>query len=134
MLSLRMVLFLGATVYLLPSDPARQEAFIKTATNAFEYATSICDREPDLCAKANTVIADLKSKAHFGAGVVYTLVTSQQKSDTSAPGEGAASSPADSRWDGTARRTPTSQGTLKQDDLGPSWRGNARSPHPIRYE
>lgn len=135
MLSLRTVLLLGLTVYLLPSDPHRQEAFIKTASQAFEYATTVCDREPEFCARANAVLEDLKSKAHFGAGVVYTLVTSQQKSnEPAAPENGApAASPADTRWDGTARRTPASQGTLKPGDLAPAWRGSAPMTSPIKF-
>ncbi len=134
MLSLRTVVLLGVAVYLLPSDPARQEAFIKTASQALEYATTVCDREPEFCARANTVIEDLKSKAHFGAGVVYTLVTSQQKSDDPDASQETSPAPADQRWDGTARRTPASQGTLKPGDLAPVWRGSAGTTHPIRYE
>lgn len=134
MLSLRTVVLLGAAVYLLPSDPARQQAFITTATNAFDYVMTVCDREPEFCTKANGVFEDLKSKAHFGAGVVYTLVTSQQKSDPSASPDNASPSAADSRWDGSPRRTPTSQGTLKPGEMAPTLRGNARSTYPIRYE
>ncbi|HRY06008.1 MAG TPA: DUF5330 domain-containing protein [Hyphomicrobiaceae bacterium] len=133
MLSFRTLVLLGVTVYLLPSDPARQEAFIKTASQAFQYTTTVCEREPELCARANTVFQDLKSKAQFGAGVIYTLITSQQKSGE--PKREDASAPAgEPRWDGTARRTPASQGTLKPGDLAPAWGGNASSPYPISYE
>lgn len=133
MLSLRTVVLLGVAVYLLPSDPGRQEAFIKTASQAFDYATTVCDREPELCARASKVVEELKSKAHFGAGVVYTLITNQQKPSDPAAGEPSAPTPAGPRWDGTLRRTPASQGTLKPDDLAPAWRSITRSAHSISF-
>jgi hypothetical protein len=137
MLSMRTFFLLGVTVYLLPSDPARQDAFMKSASKAFEYTTTVCEREPQFCARANSVYEDLKSKAHFGAGVVYTLVTSYQPSGEveAEEADGRPALPAStSRWDGTTRRMPTNRGTLKPGDLAPAWRGSTGNSHAISYE
>ena len=134
MLSLRTVLVLGVTVYMLPSDPARQEAFIKSVSRGFEYATTVCDREPEFCAKSKTVLEDLKSKAQFGAGVVYALITKYQQTGEPEADDPAAPGAATSRWDGTARRSPARQGTLRPGDLAPAWRGSPSNTHPISYQ
>ena len=134
MLSLRTVVLLGAVVYLLPSDPARQEAFVTTANAAYQKVTTICERQPALCAKARAVLEDLKSKAHFGVGVIYALATGTGR-DTQASGEqsGDGYEAAPTRYEDYGAGEPANgRGTLSPRDLAPSWRGDRAQR--IRFE
>ena len=134
MFSVRTIILLGATIYLLPSDPVRQQQFVATATNAYESVITICNREPAMCEKAGAVFEDLKSKAHFGAGVVYALITGSGKSDEPAHQPAHDQNRSLSRWDASPQAVPAKpQGTLTNDDLVPQWRGTNRPVQTIRY-
>ncbi len=134
MFSVRTIIFLGAVIYLLPSDPVRQQQLVSSATKAYESVVTVCDREPTICEKAGTVLQDLKTRAHFGAGVIYALVTGSGKSDDTARQTMQPSNRSLSRWNGTPKpSSANARGTLTKDDLAPSWRGNNRPIQPIRY-
>lgn len=133
MLSLRTLVLLGATVYLLPSDPVRQQAFLKTASDTYTYAVTICDREPEFCAKAGTVYEDLKTRAHFGAGVIYTLVTDTVRGNEPVPPDTTQPAHQSPRWDGSSRRSLAASGTLTPRDLAPAWRNDQADHSPRSY-
>lgn len=136
MLSLRTVVLLGAVVYMLPSDPERQQAFFNTASSAYHQVVTFCDREPAMCAKANSVLDDLKGKAHFGVGVIYALATRSGRADD------ATGSPANAIHETAPARSGTSDGkqpgasrsTLTADDRAPAWRGNRSATNTVRFD
>lgn len=146
MFSLRTLIVLGAAVYMLPSEPARQQELLATLSGAYEHASTFCSRQPDVCQKAEVVLHNLKEKAQFGAGVVYSLavgqLSPQQRATTTpaaaspdnanptsgtSPANNAAPASKGSRWDGTPRRGNDLQGTLTGADLQPSWMNGKRA-------
>ena len=131
MISLRTLILLGATVYLLPKDPEQQRQFETTVSNAATRISTFCERQPDVCKTAGTVYADLKDKAYFGAGLVYALAIKQIRPTGSSPHATGTEAATDLklqpnlRWDGTPRRhSQTAAGTLTSADLEPAWIGN----------
>lgn len=130
MLSFRSVVLLGAAIYLLPKDPARQQQLESAIHNAYNYSTTVCDRQPEACAKAGEIYEDLKAKAIFGAGLIYTIAVGQGEPN---------GSPADHGYTGKPAKTAPTYAALgwyaKAPDNGmaghidvfgsfPDWRGN----------
>jgi hypothetical protein len=70
----RTALVVGALIYCLPSDPARQQALIRDAGDALGWGLTYCQHDPDSCAKAKVAFGDLGQKAKFGAKLVGNLV------------------------------------------------------------
>jgi hypothetical protein len=126
MFSMRTFILLGAAIYLLPSDPNRQQQFAATASQAYQKVTTICERDPRICEKAGVVYEDLKAKAHFGFGVVYALATG--KAQTRNAAEDISYVPENARAERIGRN-----GTLTPSDLAPVWRGRPQSFEKIRY-
>jgi hypothetical protein len=126
MFSMRTFILLGAAIYLLPSDPNRQQQFAATASQAYQKVTTICERDPRICEKAGVVYEDLKAKAHFGFGVVYALATG--KAQTRNAAEDISYVPENARAERIGRN-----GTLTPSDLAPVWRGSPQSFEKIRY-
>lgn len=131
MLSFRSVVLLGAVIYLLPKDPARQQQLETAIYDAYNYSRTICDRQPEACVKAGEIYEDLKAKAIFGAELIYAIATGPGDPDGPAVDQEQTSKPTKTapapsmRWDGTPRRQTTAwQGTLMSSDLEPGWRGN----------
>ena len=126
MFSMRTLILLGAAIYLLPSDPNRQQQFAATASQAYQKVTTICERDPRICEKAGVVYEDLKAKAHFGFGVVYALATGKAQSRDAA--EEISYVPENARAERIGRNS-----TLTPSDLAPVWRGSLHSFEKIRY-
>jgi hypothetical protein len=126
MFSMRTLILLGAAIYLLPSDPNRQQQFAATASQAYQKVTTICERDPRICEKAGVVYEDLKAKAHFGFGVVYALATGKAQSRDAA--EDISYVPENARAERIGRNS-----TLTPSDLAPVWRGSLQSFEKIRY-
>lgn len=127
MFSMRTLILLGAAIYLLPSDPNRQQQFAATASQAYQKVTTICERDPRICEKAGVVYEDLKAKAHFGFGVVYALATGKAQSRDAA--EDISYVPENARAERIGRNS-----TLTPSDLAPVWRGSPQSFEKIRYK
>lgn len=125
MLSLRTLVLLGATIYLLPTDPAQQDRFVASANQALGWATTFCQRQPETCAKADVVWQDLKDKAHFGVGVVYGLATRKMANGETADTQKARGwTTRPSAHDSSRRSLDGSpRGTLTNADFAPVWRG-----------
>ncbi len=123
---MRTLILLGAAIYLLPSDPNRQQQFAATASQAYQKVTTICERDPRICEKAGVVYEDLKAKAHFGFGVVYALATGKAQSRDAA--EDISYVPENARAERIGRNS-----TLTPSDLAPVWRGSLQSFEKIRY-
>lgn len=125
MFSMRALVLLGATIYLLPKDPAQQERFIASAHQAFGWASTYCQRQPETCAKADDIWQDLKAKAHFGVGVVYGLATRKIANIDDADNGYTRAWIISTNVQGNTRRSldGTSRGTLTNADIVPSWRG-----------
>jgi hypothetical protein len=126
MFSMRTLILLGAAIYLLPSDPNRQQQYAAAASQAYQKVTTICERDPRICEKAGVVYEDLKAKAHFGFGVVYALATGKAQSRDAA--EDISYVPENARAERIGRNS-----TLTPSDLAPVWRGSLQSFEKIRY-
>ena len=84
--------------------------------------TTICEERSEACDKAYAVIDELKSKAQFGAGVIYALATGSSNRTSSTGSDGVSDY---KRLDGTpSRRSSSGEGTLTPRDLAPAWRGD----------
>lgn len=127
MFSMRTLILLGAAIYLLPSDPNRQQQYAAAASQAYQKVTTICERDPRICEKAGVVYEDLKAKAHFGFGVVYALATGKAQSRDAA--EDISYVPENARAERIGRNS-----TLTPSDLAPVWRGSPQSFEKIRYK
>lgn len=135
MFSARTLILLGATIYMLPSDPQRQQQFVATATSAYQSVITVCDRQAALCDKAGNVFDDLKSKAHFGAGVVYALVTGANRAETSTSEPAPPAQKDRARWEPSSTPNPgDANGTLTKEDLTPIWRGRSNEARPVRFD
>jgi hypothetical protein len=126
MFSMRTLILLGAAIYLLPSDPNRQQQYAAAASQAYQKVTTICERDPRICEKAGVVYEDLKAKAHFGFDVVYALATGKAQSRDAA--EDISYVPENARAERIGRNS-----TLTPSDLAPVWRGSLQSFEKIRY-
>jgi hypothetical protein len=104
----RTALVVGVLIYCLPSDPAKQQAIIRSAGDALSWGLTYCQRDPDTCAKAKVAFGDLGQKAKFGATLVGNLVE---------------------QW--TARRDPAPEPTddgQSSDFSAPADRNNMQGP------
>lgn len=111
---LRNIIVLGAVVAILPTDQAQQARFYDQAASAVRWTVTFCDRNATLCAEGQAMWTTFVKKAEFGAGVAYNLFQQQFASDAPRVEPAAA--------------TTAPRGTLRPEDLRPSWRGPGDSP------
>lgn len=101
----RTVFWLGVVVLLLPGDPnsgtdaprvSAIQALVATRSAIADFST-FCDRNPEACATGSTAVQVFASKVRYGAELLSGYLNHNQA-------------------DGN-------HGTLKTEDLQPSWRG-----------
>jgi predicted signal transduction protein with EAL and GGDEF domain len=103
-----MVLSLGIAV--MPADEAQQERLYERAAAAAYWTATFCDRNAATCENSAVMWDTFVKKAQFAGKLAYDVAqryTSEQTSDV-APASYKASQP----------------GTLRPDDMEPTWRGN----------
>ncbi|MGD9783878.1 MAG: DUF5330 domain-containing protein [Hyphomicrobiaceae bacterium] len=124
MLSVRVIALAALAVYLLPTDPSRQQSFAQTAESAFTWVSGFCERNPETCETAGRHWASMKEKASFGASVVYELAMRQVGRDSDDDGQGSSRK----IW---LDHPPVQRGrgTLTREDLAPAWRRYGDSDH-----
>ncbi len=101
----RTVFWLGVVVLLLPGDPntgtdaprvSAMQALLATRSAITDFST-FCDRNPDTCATGSTAVQVFASKVRYGAELLSGYLNHGQDA--------------------------ASHGTLKTEDLQPTWRG-----------
>ena len=75
MFLIRMALWVGLIVLLLPSDKERQAQLYKTASNAVHNAATYCDRNAALCEQGAKHWAVFRTKLEFGAKLVFEMAS-----------------------------------------------------------
>ncbi len=86
---IRTGLVLGAVVYMMPTDSAKQAELIHTASDTLVWGVTYCDREPAICAQGRVVWGQMVEKAKFGVALASDLAQKWQDHNanpTSAPG------------------------------------------------
>lgn len=107
-------ILVAVVVAILPTDRQQQAALYDRTASAVHWAATFCDRNGPTCDQAGVVWDGFVEKAKFGAAMAYELVTKNS---------GGERRPA--LIEPTVDLTP--RGTLRQDDLEPSWRGASRN-------
>jgi hypothetical protein len=107
---LRTGILVAVIVAVLPADKEQQARLFERATSAMHWTATFCDRNGPTCQQAGYVWSGFIEKAKFGAGMAYELATKQSASSNTSLLAPAATDPV---W----------QGTLKPEDLEPTWRG-----------
>ncbi len=103
-----MVLSLGIAI--MPADEAQQERLYERAASAAYWTATFCDRNAQTCENTAAAWETFVKKAQFAGKLAYDVAqryTSEQSNDV-APASYKASQP----------------GTLRPDDMAPTWRGN----------
>jgi hypothetical protein len=75
MFLIRIALWVGLIVLLLPSDKERQAQLYKTATEAVHRAATFCDRNAALCDQGAKHWAHFRTKLEFGAKLVFDMAS-----------------------------------------------------------
>jgi len=125
MISFRMLALAAIVVYLLPTDPERQQRFTETSVRAMTWASTFCDRNAKTCEMAGDAWDVMKAKASFGAQVVYGIVV-QRFINRTATGAVEGSQdvfPLERSQDRREAARQSDRGTLTRADLLPAWRG-----------
>ncbi len=105
MFLIRVVFWLAVVVLLLPGDPktgadaprvTAVQALVATRAAVADFST-FCDRNPQVCATGSTAVQVFASKVRYAAELVSGYLNRDQSA--------------------------VDRGTLKQQDMTPSWRG-----------
>ena len=128
MFSFRIIGIAALTVYLLPTDPVRQESFARTADQAMTWAATFCDRNSNTCETVCKSWDVMKTKATFGAGIVYDVAMRQLSGREDAPRASNSNDKGRRDLSSDARNAvfapmAAGRGTLTVQDLAPAWRG-----------
>lgn len=119
MFIIRTAIWLGIVVMLVPSDPEAQKRLADTVRNGIAQVSTTCERQPAACQQASAAWTAFKAKAETVGRLAFNLAMEQM---TPSP----AAQPAASSLKPAAADVPRtrSQGTLREDDLIPQWRGD----------
>jgi hypothetical protein len=146
---LKKLLLIGAVIAIVPMDRENQQAVYDVARATVTDLAGFCQRNPEVCNRSSIVVDQLIAKAKFAGGLVLDLAQRTAANDDPVnrlidreglpvrpydrepAGYDDAPSPmaGESRFPAyTEQRTSDSRvvGTLRGDELPPSWRGAAR--------
>jgi hypothetical protein len=104
----RIAIVLSLGVALMPSDRAQQEQLYEKAATAAHWTLTFCDRNGTTCETAGVMWETFIKKAEFAGKMAYDIA---QRASVEGP------------TDANAPTLSKASGTLKPDDLEPSWRG-----------
>lgn len=111
MFILRAAFWLCLVVFLIPGDPANGKpapaavaiAALQSVRGAIADVAGLCERQPDVCSNGMAALQAVAAKARVGAALFEAAV---EGGNLEATGEAA-------------------RGTLRLEDLGPTWRAPA---------
>ncbi len=75
MFLIRMALWVGLIVLLLPSDKERQAQLYRTASDAVHKAATFCDRNAALCEQGAKHWTVFRAKLEFGTKLVFDMAS-----------------------------------------------------------
>jgi hypothetical protein len=104
----RVAIVLSLGIAVMPSDRAQQERLYERAATAALWTATFCDRNSETCDTASTLWDTFLKKAEFAGQLAYDVAQRY-----ASPGAATAYAPASYK----------SQGTLRPEDLRPTWRG-----------
>jgi hypothetical protein len=110
----RVAIVVALGIAMMPADKEQQERLYSTASSAAHWAYTFCDRNGTTCENASMMWATFVKKAEFAGQLAYDVA---QRYAFEEPG---AYAPA------AYRPGAASQGTLRNEDLRPHWRGEVR--------
>lgn len=117
---IRFILVCAAVVLMIPTDAKQQAMLRERVVAAAQWTFTYCDRNAQACKTAGELWARAIANAQFAAGMIGEVVN---KHMAAAPGGAAPTAAAPAAAERIAPR-PAS-GTLRPDDLRPSWRTGA---------
>jgi hypothetical protein len=106
---LAIVLCLGIAI--MPADEAQQQRLYERAASAAYWTATFCDRNGQTCDTAAAAWDTFLKKAEFAGKLAYDVAERYTAS--------AAEAVAPASYKGSSSQT----GTLRPDDLAPTWRG-----------
>jgi hypothetical protein len=112
---LKIGILVAVVVAVLPTDREQQAALYDRAASAAHWTATFCDRNGPTCEQAAIVWGGFVEKAKFGAAMAYDLAMKSAGKEQQSV----------SLIEPTVDMTP--RGTLRPDDLEPTWRGRSRS-------
>lgn len=126
MFIIRTAFWLALVVFLLPSDKESRERLAVAAGNVYVQLSTACDRHPDACAQGAAAWGVFKSQAQAAGRIAFDLamdkLAPRGADRTAAP---APTQPAAIEARPAAHVPPAAyQGTLRDEDLSPRWRGD----------
>ncbi len=107
----RIAVVLSLGVAVMPSDQQQQEALYERAATAAHWTMTYCDRNAQQCEMAGELWDAFLRKAQFAGKLAYDV---------------ALRSSLDQAQSGLAPQLANDRGTLKADDLQPTWRGDEK--------
>lgn len=107
-------ILVAVAVAILPTDRQQQAALYDRTASAVHWAATFCDRNVQTCDQAGVLWGGFLEKAKFGAAMAYELVMKNSGGERRP-----------SLIEPTVDLTP--RGTLRPEDLEPSWRGPSRT-------
>lgn len=121
---IRTVFVLGIVVVLLPTDASQQAQLRERISQATQWASGFCDRNPGTCANAEQIRVSLAAKAEFGAKLLYAAITSYIAGSSDGSPQPVSSQPSQPPANSPLA---TRRSTLTANDLEPVWRGSTRT-------
>ena len=141
MFIIRTAFWLALVVFLLPSDKESRERLTVAAGNVYQQLSTACERHPEACDKGAAAWGMFKVQAQAAGRIAFDIAMDKLApksdkpgiSDRTGNGEKASLPPRaqpavfDARQS-APRPSAGQQGTLRDEDLAPRWRGDqARS-------
>ena len=131
MFLVRTAIWLGIIVTVMPTDKEAQSRMAAAADNTYKQVATFCDRNETVCTQGSAAWGVFKAKAQVAGRMAFTLAMDRLAPETAAPAaapielEPVQPAPRAAKAAGqvSARTTPSPQGTLRDEDLGPRWQG-----------
>lgn len=129
MFLIRLAFWAALIVMLLPSSHQdKQDLFVaaeKTASDFYNF----CDRNPDVCVKAEAAFTQLLQKVKVGVEMIEEMMSERQEERTEAGVEQPRHTYGLSASSVVETETPSkAQNTLQAQDLDPVWSGPVQQP------
>ena len=108
---------------------------LSSASSAVTDVAGFCTRQPEVCNTAAYMAGKLEAKAKYTVKLIFEWA-SESTSDPALPAQSQEAAKADLLTTGTivaaaaAEPEPTSQSTLKLQDVIPKWRGPGKTKKP----
>ena len=125
MFIIRTAFWLGIIVMVIPNDQEQQKRLTDAVRSGIAQVSTLCDRHETACRHATVAWTAFKAKAETAGRMAFDLALERMAARPASPVVMPASVPAAAAPAATAgQATSRMQGTLREDDLAPHWRGD----------